>query len=66
MQVIEPVYSPHPVCLEHDALILYCDPCCVRIYEFAGWDDVKEDFVMDAFARHSWAMANVYQAKELW
>ena len=66
MQVIEPVYSPQPVCSEHDLQILYCTPCCVKIYEFAGWDDEKDDFVMGADARHSWAMANVYQAKELW
>ena len=58
MQVIEPVYSPHPVCLEHDALILYCDPCCVRLFEEAG--DMREN------DRHSWAMAHVYKAKEEW
>ena len=66
MNEIEPVYSPHPVCEAHGLKILYCDPCCIRLYEFAGWNDVGEDFVMDADARHSWAMANVYRAKELW
>ncbi len=58
MQVIEPVYSPHPVCLEHDALILYCTPCCVRLFEEAGG--------MPEGLRHSWAMANLYKPKEAW
>jgi hypothetical protein len=35
-----------------------CDDCCKLLHYQAGW--------MDADARHSWAMANVYQAKELW
>ena len=58
MQVIEPVYSPHPVCSEHDALILYCDPCCVRLFEEAG--------AMPEGVRHSWAVSNLYKPKEQW
>ena len=58
MQVIEPVYSPQPVCSEHDLQILYCNPCCVRLFEEAG--DMPEGL------RHSWAMANLYKPKEAW
>ena len=56
--MIEPVYSPQPVCSEHDLQILYCNPCCVRLFEEAG--DMPEGL------RHSWAMANLYKAKEAW
>lgn len=50
--------DPQPVCEEHGLRILRCDDCCKLLHYQAGW--------MDADARHSWAMANVYQAKELW
>ena len=56
--MIEPVYSPQPVCSEHDLQILYCNPCCVRLFEEAG--------TMPEGLRHSWAMANLYKPKEAW
>jgi hypothetical protein len=56
--MIEPVYSPQPVCSEHDLQILYCTPCCVRLFEEAGG--------MPEGLRHSWAMANLYKPKEAW
>jgi hypothetical protein len=50
--------DPQPVCEEHGLTILRCDDCCKLLHYQAGW--------MDADARHSWAVANLYQAKELW
>ena len=50
--------DPQPVCEAHGLRILRCDDCCKLLHYQAGW--------MDADARHSWAMTNVYQAKELW
>jgi hypothetical protein len=50
--------DPQPVCEEHGLRICRCDDCCKLLHYQAGW--------MDADARHSWAMTNVYQAKELW
>ena len=58
MQVIEPVYSPQPVCSEHDVKITDCIPCCVRLFQGAG--DMPEGL------RHSWAVSNLYKAKEEW
>ena len=59
MQIeIEGPSSPEPVCEAHGLRITRCVPCCVRIYEGAG--------AMTEGARHSWAMANVYKAKEAW
>jgi hypothetical protein len=55
---IEGPSSPEPICEDHGSRITRCIPCCVRIYEEAGG--------MDEFARHSWAVSNVYRAKELW
>lgn len=50
--------DPQPVCEEHGLRILSCDDCCSLIHHQAG--HMRED------DRHSWAMANVYKAKEEW
>jgi hypothetical protein len=50
--------DPQPVCEEHGLRILGCDDCCSLIFHQAG--HMRED------DRHSWAMANVYKAKEAW
>ena len=50
--------DPQPVCEEHGLRILRCDDCCKLLHYQAGW--------MDADARHSWAMTNVYKPKEAW
>ena len=50
--------DPQPVCEAHGLQILSCIECCTLIHHEAGW--MGED------DRHSWAMANVYKAKELW
>jgi hypothetical protein len=58
MQVIEGPWSPEPICSEHDLRITRCVPCCVRLFEEAGG--------MSEGVRHSWAVANLYKAKEEW
>jgi hypothetical protein len=50
--------DPQPICEAHDLPILACDDCCKLIFHEAGF--MSED------VRHSWAMVNVYKAKELW
>jgi hypothetical protein len=50
--------DPQPVCEEHGLRILSCDDCCSLIFHEAGF--MRDD------ARHSWAMTNVYKAKEAW
>jgi hypothetical protein len=50
--------DPQPVCEDHGLRILACDDCCSLIHHQAGY--------MGADDRHSWAMANVYKAKEAW
>jgi hypothetical protein len=50
--------DPQPACEAHDLQILACDDCCKLIFHEAGF--MSED------VRHSWAMVNVYKAKELW
>lgn len=50
--------DPQPVCEEHGLRILACDDCCSLIFHQAG--HMRDD------DRHSWAMVNVYKAKEAW
>ena len=50
--------SPEPVCEAHGLRITRCAPCCVTIFEEAGF--------MGDVERHSWAVANVYKPKEAW
>ena len=52
------VSDPQPICEAHDLRILSCDECCSLIHYEAGF--------MSDVARHSWAMTNVYKAKQLW
>jgi hypothetical protein len=52
------VSDPQPICEAHDLPILACDDCCKLIFHEAGF--------MREGERHSWAMVNVYKAKELW
>jgi hypothetical protein len=57
VQVMDEI-SVEPRCEAHGLRVTTCAPCCVRIFEEAG--------DMSDVARHSWAMANVYKAKEAW
>ncbi len=50
--------SPEPICDIHSRKIVSCVVCCLLIWEAVG--------LLNVDARHSWAMANVYKAKELW
>lgn len=50
--------DPQPVCEAHDLRILKCDDCCSLLF-------VETDYMRDV-ERHSWAMNNVYKAKQLW
>ena len=50
--------SPEPICDTHSRKIISCVTCCVLIWETVGLLDVDD--------RHSWAVSNVYKAKELW
>jgi hypothetical protein len=50
--------DPQPVCEAHDLRILECLDCCSLIFAQADYMRIDD--------RHSWAMAHVYKAKELW
>jgi hypothetical protein len=51
-------WSAQPVCELHGLKMGKCGPCCVLLFE--GTVGMREG------ERHSWAVANVYKAKELW
>ena len=51
-------WSAQPVCELHGLKMGKCGPCCVRLFEEAG--DMPEGL------RHSWAVSNLYKAKEEW
>jgi hypothetical protein len=57
MQIVEQV-SKEPRCEAHGLRITACVPCCVRLFEEAG--------SMPEGVRHSWAVSNLYKAKEAW
>jgi hypothetical protein len=50
--------DPQPICEAHDLRILECLDCCSLIFAQADYMRIDD--------RHSWAMAHVYKAKELW
>ena len=55
---VEGDWSRQPVCELHGVKIGKCGPCCVQLFE--------ETVGMSEGVRHSWAMTNLYKAKDSW